>query len=463
MAVSLGTRVSALLFVGAIAVAAAAVTDPGGPAPRVGPRTNVSGGTAGGPDGGPDGAFSDGPVAETPPLSPSPGPSALGSGGAEADTRAPRTPGVSRTPSPSGTTTAAAAAPAWLPPGPVSPDTDHRPDPDSVYDLLRSPDRCRAALAQIPRASVGDDWKVLRGLAHACLAVQGRESGGWAAAERDRAALTGAPDTCKGRAGQRVLDALLAFHRSRPSAVARPAAAPATAAPACAYGVASVDVGGDGEARPGDPIRIELRGTYFDRAELLRAGTVLVAGRPAAGPLRAVTRSGDRLVLATEVPDLGLGPAQGSVGVTVSVRYATTEAVRVNAFRVPAPEVSGPPPGPSGSGGGPGTGPDGSGAAGVSGSGGTGLVGPPGADPGPTGLRGAPGPDTAGLPALPDSRSPRYAAPVGRSDPGAEPAGSGSGSGSRGEPAEPATGTSPADGLRSSTQSPPVSPPRPHP
>ncbi|KUN77167.1 hypothetical protein [Streptomyces griseoruber] len=410
MAVSLGTRVSALLFVGAIAVATAAVTDPGGSAPRGGAGTNLSGGTAGGPDG----VMSGGPVAEVPPASPSPGPSALGSGGAEADTSAPRAPGVSRTPSPSGPTTAAPAAPAWLPPGPVSPDTDHRPDPDSVYDLLRSPDRCRDALAQIPRASVGDDWKVLRGLAHACLAVQGRESGGWAAAERDRAALTGVLNTCKGRAAERVLAGLLAFHRSRPSATARLTAAPVTAAPACAYAIASVDVGGDGEARPGDPIRIELRGTYFDHAELLREGTVLVGGRPAAGPLHAVAQSGDGLVLAAVVPDLGLGAAQGSVGVTVSVRYATTEAVKVNAFRVPGPEVSGPtqnpgasgsPGGPGGSGGpgGPGWsgGPGGPGGGGPGGSGaadsgGTGLVGPSGSGSGPAGLLGASG-SAAGL------------------------------------------------------------------
>ncbi|WP_460063865.1 hypothetical protein [Streptomyces sp. YKOK-I1] len=377
MAVSLGTRVSALLFVGAIAVATAAVTDPGGTAARGAARADVSGGTAGGPGG--SGAFSDGPVAETPPVSPSPGPSALGSGGTEADTSAPRAPGGSRAPSPGGSTTAAPAAPAWLPPGPVSPDTDHRPDPDSVYDLLRSPDRCRDALTLISRTSpLGDDWKVLRGLAHACLAVQGRESGGWAAAERDRAGLTGVPDTCKGRAARRVLDGLLAFHRSRPSAVARPRAVPATATPACAYAIASVDVGGDGEARPGDPLRIELRGTYFDQAELLRAGTVLVGGRPTGGPLHAVTRSGDGLVLATVVPDLGLGAAQGSVGVTVSVRYATTEAVRVNAFRVPGPEVSGPTEGP-------------------------GATGSPGASVGPSGSNGVSGSDAS---AMSDSRSP---------------------------------------------------------
>ncbi|MEU1516565.1 hypothetical protein ABZ490_31235 [Streptomyces sp. NPDC005811] len=393
MAVSLGTRVSALLFVGAIAVATAAVTEPGGTAPRAGTRANVSGGTAGGPDG----AVSAGPVAETPPASPSPGPSALGSGGTEADTSAPRAPGISRTPSPGGSATAAPAVPAWLPPGPVSPDTDHRADPDSVYDLLRSPDRCRDALTLIPRTSpVGDDWKVLRGLAHACLAVQGREGGGWAAAERDRAGLAGVPESCKGRAARRVLDALLAFHRSRPSATARPRAVPGTATPACAYAIASVDVGGDGEARPGDPIRIELRGTYFDQVELLREGTVLVGGRQAAGPLRAVTRSGDGLVLAAVVPDLGLGAAQGSVGVTVSVRYATTEAVKVNAFRVPGPEVSGPTEGPGSTGspggsGSPGSsgasgGAGGSGTSGASGgsgssdSGGTGLLGPSGLD-----------------------------------------------------------------------------------
>ncbi|WP_416984205.1 hypothetical protein [Streptomyces sp. T028] len=379
MAVSLGTRVSALLFVGAIAVATAAVTEAGGSAGRGSGGTNVSGGTAQdsgkGSGAGSGGALSGGPVAETPSAAPSPGPSALGSGGAKAGGGAPRAPRVSRTPSPSTSTTAAPAVPAWLPPGPASPDADHRPDPDSVYDLLRSPDRCRDALGLVPRASVGDEWTVLRGLAHACLAVQGREGGSWAAAERDHAALTGRLNTCKGRAAQRVLAGLLAFHRSRPSVTARLTDPPATATPACAYAIASVDVGGDGEARPGDPLHIELRGTYFDHAELLREGTVLVGDVQVAGPLHAVARSGDGdgdgLVLATVVPDLGPGAARGPAGVTVSVRYAATEAVRADAFRVPGPEVSGPTqkPGASGS---------------------PGL--PDAADSGSTGLLGSPGP-----------------------------------------------------------------------
>ncbi|MFJ8113041.1 hypothetical protein [Streptomyces sp. NPDC096132] len=369
MAVSLGTRVSALLFVGAVAVATAAVTE-GGAASRGGGNTNVSGGTAQGSGE----SVSGGAVGETPADSPSPWPSVLGSGGVEAGTSAgsgaPPSPDGSPTSAPSASTAPPVTGPAWLPPGPASPDTDHRPAPDSVYDLLRTPSRCRDALGLIPRTSVGDDWKVLRGLAHACLAAQGRDGGGWAAAERDHAALAGPLNTCKGRAAQRVLAGLLAFHRSRPSATARLTDAPA-AAPACAYAVTAVDVGGDGEARPGDSIRIELRGTYFDQAELLREGTVLVGGRQVDGPPRALSRSGDGLVLAAVVPDLGTGSGTTSAGVTVSVRYATTEAVKEDAFRVVGPEVSAPTQTPGAS-----EGPGGTGGTGV---GGNGSPGSPGA------------------------------------------------------------------------------------
>jgi hypothetical protein len=243
---------------------------------------------------------------------------------------------------------------AWLPPGPASPDADRRPDPAGVYDLLRTPDRCADALRAIPRPAVGDGWRVLRGLAHACLAVQGR-GGSWKVAELDHAALAGAVNTCKGAAAQRVLAGLLAFHRARPSGTARLTSAPDTAPPACSCAIASVDAGDDGEARPGETIRIELRGTYFDHAELLREGTVLIGGQRAAGPLLALPGSGpaagsqgDGLVLAAVVPALGAGHPRS---VDVVVRYAAVEVVKKTAFRVVGPEAGGPTgsPGPGSS------------------------------------------------------------------------------------------------------------------
>ncbi|MEU2287789.1 hypothetical protein ABZ614_38795 [Streptomyces sp. NPDC013178] len=361
MAISLGTRVSALLVAGAVAIVTAAVYegrgDTGAP-PRGGSDTSVSGGGRGGAA----------EVEERGVGSPTPAASALGS----TETGRSVTSGPTGASSPDGPdgpagragdagpvpgTTAPHPVTAlpWLPPGPVSPDADHRPDPASVYDLLREPEACADALRVIPRPAVGDDWRVLRGLAHACLAVQGR-GGSWKVAERDHAALAGTVNTCKGGAAQRVLAGLIAFHRARPSGTARLTSAPAGAAPACSYGVHSVDVGEDGEARPGETIHVELRGTYFDHTELLREGAVLIGGRPVAGPALAVpgtgagagTERGDGLVLAVVVPALDAGYPRS---VDVVVRYAVVEVVKEAAFRVVGPGVGGPTasPGPGSS------------------------------------------------------------------------------------------------------------------
>ncbi|CAM5230870.1 hypothetical protein [Streptomyces aurantiogriseus] len=349
MAISLGTRVSALLVAGAVAIVTAAVYEGHGDAgatQRGGGDTSVSGGGRGGAA----------EVEERVVATPTPAASALGS----AEAGRPLASGPTGTPRPVGPTgpagdagpvpSTATAHPvtalAWLPPGPLSPDADHQPDPTSVYDLLRTPDTCADALRMIPRPPVGDDWRVLRGLAHACLAVQGR-GGSWKVAERDHAALTGTVNTCKGGAAQRVLAGLIAFHRARPSGTARLTSAPDTAAPACSYGIHAVDAGEDGEARPGETIRVELRGTYFDHAELLREGTVLVGGRPVSGLSLAVpgtgaaagVEQGDGLVLAVVVPALDAAYPQS---VDVVVRYAAVEAVKEAAFRVVGPGVGGP-------------------------------------------------------------------------------------------------------------------------
>ncbi|WP_159051990.1 hypothetical protein, partial [Streptomyces niveiscabiei] len=89
----------------------------------------------------------------------------------------------------------------------MSPDADRLADPDSVYDVLRSPARCREALGMIPGGELGDEWRVLKALAHACLAARG-EGGSWAEASEPVRGVS-----CKGVAAQRVLGELLAFRR----------------------------------------------------------------------------------------------------------------------------------------------------------------------------------------------------------------------------------------------------------
>ncbi|MET7476247.1 hypothetical protein ABZT17_17995 [Streptomyces sp. NPDC005648] len=334
MAVSLGMRISGLLVVGAVAVAVAAFTGDG----------------SGMPDAGGGGGTivtvtpSHGPGARP---SPTPRQSPAGEAGA---TVPPTTPDHTRTgtsprtgpPAPSPTAPALLDTPDWLPPGPTSPDADHIPDPSSGYDLLRDPGRCRAALGAMPPASADPEWRVLRALATVCLAVQG-EGGGWTSAAAEYTALAGEADTCKGRAAYTVLGGMLDFHRRHPRATVRLTAVPG-GAPACAYAIAGVDTGGDGEAQPGDTVGIQLRGTYFDHAELPRFGSVFIGGEQAAGPLVVRSESGDGLVLAAVVPSLGDGYPRP---VDVVVKYGTTEARLADAFTVTAPTPalpSSPPP-----------------------------------------------------------------------------------------------------------------------
>ncbi|MEU9556651.1 hypothetical protein [Streptomyces fumanus] len=335
MGVRLGTRIAGLCLAGTVAVVAASCAgDAGGPPPEVA-LPGVSRGAA---DGGPAGAprptvaaprsvpswradGGSGPVAAPEPSAP-----------VRAPASSPRlAPAV---PSPAATSVAddsprSPAVPDWLPPGPDSPDTDAVPDPGSVYDRLRAPDRCgevRDALADTPPTG---DWRVLRGLAEGCLAVQGR-GGDWAAAAREHAALAGRLDTCKGRAAYAVLDGLLRFHRRHPGATVRPAA-PSGGAAACAYGVTGADAGEDGTVRPGEVVRVHLRDAYFDPAELLRDGSVSVGGVPVPGRPVAAGGSGDRLTLSVLVPPL---PADPATPVDVRVRLGAVEAVLEGAFRV---------------------------------------------------------------------------------------------------------------------------------
>ncbi|MGW2833773.1 hypothetical protein [Streptomyces sp. NPDC001286] len=330
MAVSLGMRISGLLVAGAVAVAVAAFSDG-----KSGPD-----GSGGGPlvTAGPSGR----PPAPASSASPTPRQSPAGEASDVVDpsapprthrTTAPR-PSVSPTPSP---VDRPLLSPAWLPPGPVSPDADSVPDASSLYDRLRDPAGCRTALALVARTPAGPDRRLLRGLAEACLAVQGL-GGSWDTAAADHTALAGRADTCKDRAAYAVLGALLDFHRLHPHATV-PLRTVRGGTPACAFGVAGVDTD---RARPGDTVGIELRGTYFDPAELARYGEVFIGGERLDGPPVIRSRDGDRLVLAAVVPALDGYPR----AVDVVVRYGSAEARLPDAFTVVAPAAV-PSPDPS--------------------------------------------------------------------------------------------------------------------
>lgn len=334
MAVSLGMRISGLLVVGAVAVAAAAFTgdgsdtsdrgDGGATIVTVGPSGRAPAGGSGSP---------------SPPVVPAQ-PKPDGHVNSPAATPGPlRSPDASPMPSPTPTPSASKSPleiPVWLPPGPGSPNADGIPDPSSVYDGLRAPTACRTALDVIPGAPADDEWRLLRGLASACLAVQGK-GGSWETASRDFAALAGKSDTCKGRAGYTVLGGLLDFHRRYPTTTVR-LEANSGGTPACAYAIAGVDAGDDGQARPGETVGVELAGTYFDHAELLRDGRVFIDGRQLDGPPVLASEAGDHLVLNVVVPVVeGLPRA-----VDVAVRFGGVEVRAEDAFTVvaPAPTVS---------------------------------------------------------------------------------------------------------------------------
>lgn len=282
MAVSLGMRISGLLVVGAVAVAVAATAGDG-------PDRHGRG------HGGP--FVTDGPSASAPPAPTGPSPAEpSASARPEPDGNAagpglpapsgPEPPGARRPTSaapPDGSATGTAPeVPRWLPPGPDAPDTDGRPDPASVYDRLRSPGACRSALGLLPGGRLDDEWRLLRALATACLAVQG-QGGSWETAARDFSALGGHAGTCKGRAAYAVLSGLLDFHRRHPSTTVR-LRAPAGGPAACTPRIVSVDAGPDGVAGPGERIGVELTGVWFEHGELARGGRVSIGGRPASAP-----------------------------------------------------------------------------------------------------------------------------------------------------------------------------------
>ncbi|MFC8516886.1 hypothetical protein [Streptomyces sp. NPDC057257] len=320
MAVSLGVRISGLLVVGAVAVAVAAFGGDGSDTPDGGGGGSTV--VTAGP--------SDEAQAHTAPASPTPHQSPAGEASATVPQDTP-THTHRSTPAPSATpTNKPLLTPSWLPPGPVSPNGDPTPDPSSVYDQLRDPGQCRAALSSIPPTSTDPEWRLLRALASACLAVQG-QGGSWDTVTKEYAALTGKADTCKGRAAYAVLGGLLDFHRQHPSATVRLKAS-SGGAPACSYRVAGV---APADAEPGDVVDVNLRGTYFDPAELLRFGSVLIGGKQVPVPPVLKSAAGDELVLSVVVPPLDDYTKKADV----VVRYGAAEARLPDVLTVGSPAV----------------------------------------------------------------------------------------------------------------------------
>lgn len=345
MRASLGARISGLLIAGALAVSLTAVLG-GAPA---GPDTGANPPGAG-PGGAPERRTAE---AAAPSPGADAGPRTSPDGGRRSTVPEPPAP-RQRTaapppvrPEPAAPPDRPLAAPVWLPAGPRSPDSDGTPDPASVYDRLRTPDRCADALPAAAAAAPDDEWRVLGALARACLAVRGVGGGDWEAAAREHAALAGRPLGCKGRAAYAVLGGLLEFHRAHPAATVRPVS-PSRGGTACDFRVASVRVGGDGGARPGDPVTVELDGAFFDPGEFARAGEVSVGGVPATDPaapdgLAVAAGPGGRLTVTVGVP----AEVPAGTPVDVVVRYADARAVREGAFTLVTVLDSPGPPAPA--------------------------------------------------------------------------------------------------------------------
>lgn len=272
MGISLGTRISVVLLAGAVAVVTVALQE--GDAPRV-----RGGGVV------PEASSS--AVRSTPAVTSSPAPR---TGGLEGGTVGRSTPAPSvvpeapALPTPSPGRTPRVVTVSWLPPGPVSPDADRLADPDSVYDVLRSPARCREALGMIPGGELGDEWRVLKALAHACLAARG-EGGSWAEASEPVRGVSG-----KGVAARRVLGELLAFRCGARGGDSVRLVVDSGGVPACSFGVRVV---GGGEVAAGDVVRVRLRGRFFGFGELVaEGGAVVEGGAGAAVPCGGRRRAG---------------------------------------------------------------------------------------------------------------------------------------------------------------------------
>ena len=231
--------------------------------------------------------------------------------------------------------------PAWLPPGPHSPNTDTEIDPEVVYDLLgEKPASCADTAKQIPADLSNDNWRVLHGLAEACKAVQG-QGGDWDLAASDYSALKGRLNGCKSSAAYTALGGILRFHGQHPSTTVKlKASTPGGGGAVCRFRIDSVKAGTDGAAKPGDTITVTVGGIYFDKAELLGgASTMTVAGAPADLPgddPDPTTEPADQETFQVVVPDPGPGSYGRKVAVSLSHNGGTPVTLK-NAFTLVAP------------------------------------------------------------------------------------------------------------------------------
>ncbi|MDX3077327.1 hypothetical protein [Streptomyces sp. MI02-7b] len=200
--------------------------------------------------------------------------------------------------------------------------------PESVYDELRTPERCSDGLNAIPQEeSLPPNWMVLRGLAHACLAIQG--FGGWHLAAEDYAALTGRLNGCKFLAAYDALGRLLAFHRAHPGVTVRPRTSDGGAA-ACDFAIESVDAGGSSQAYPGATVRLELHGAFFYPTSLRTNGEILL-DHDLSPAIQTLEWSGDRITVTFLAPE-GLDSYPQTFDVTV--RYMKTEITAPDALTI---------------------------------------------------------------------------------------------------------------------------------
>ncbi|MFI6009926.1 hypothetical protein ACIBAG_14065 [Streptomyces sp. NPDC051243] len=133
---------------------------------------------------------------------------------------------------------------AWLPPGPDSPNTNIRIDPEDIYDRLHRFE-CTGALADIEANGETDKpWNLVRGLTFACLAAKG-ETARWKDAVQQYDSLDGpgfARGSCRDTAAYRMLKQVVDWHRQHPQG--KVTLLPASeATTACPLGITNVDPG----------------------------------------------------------------------------------------------------------------------------------------------------------------------------------------------------------------------------
>lgn len=226
--------------------------------------------------------------------------------------------------------------PSWLRPGPRSPNTEQSPDPEFIFDELgEKPDECAETLRVIEAQPDNPQWQVLRGLAHACLGLQG-QGGDWNGAAQLYAATEGAVDTCKGRAARVVLGDALRFHRQHPSTTVRlQSSAGSSGANVCNFRISSVSAGAAGAVKAGERVTIEVSGAYFSPSDLISVN-VLFDEERSFGGFEIGSQTGDSFSFTAEIPPFDTYPRT----VDVTVQYGS-EATLKDAVTVLDPNASG--------------------------------------------------------------------------------------------------------------------------